>query len=223
MSYTSAGYQRPSNQCQKLSCMWKRGQKGGKKVKTKVKGVTHDFASRTSTGCQRPTNRCRKISLHAAAGRPNSSPTIFQMRFLRINESCHRCGWGICMSCHTYVMSHIRMSHVARMNNTCCAYGWVMSHMNLWGICMSCHIWISHVTHMNEWSRVMSHMWMRYVTHISESCHAYEWVMSHIWISHVTHVNKTCHTYEWAMSHVWTSHIAHMNESCHTYEWVTSY
>jgi len=59
-------------------------------------------------------------------------------------------------------MSHIWMSHVTHMNESCHTYEWVMSH-----------IWMSLVTHMNE------------------SCHTYEWVMSHIWMSTVsaTHVN----------------------------------
>ena len=53
--------------------------------------------------------------------------------------------------------SHLWMSHVTYMNDSCHTYEWVMSH-----ICMS------HATHMNE------------------SCQTYEWVMSHIWMSHVT-------------------------------------
>ena len=62
-------------------------------------------------------------------------------------------------------MSHIWMSHVTHMNESCHTYEWVMSH-----------IWMSHVTHMNE------------------SRHTYEWVMSHIWMSHVTYMNESCHT-----------------------------
>jgi len=51
-----------------------------------------------------------------------------------------------------WAMSHIWMSHVAHMNESCHTYEWAMSH-----------IWMSHVTHMNE------------------PCHTYEWAMSHIW------------------------------------------
>ena len=54
-------------------------------------------------------------------------------------------------------MSHVWMSHVTRMNESCHTYEWVMAH-----------VWMSHVTRMNE------------------SCHTYEWVMSHVWLSHVT-------------------------------------
>jgi len=105
-------------------------------------------------------------------------------------------------------MSHIWMSHVTHMNE-------------------SCHIWIRHVTNMNEswhtYEPVMSHIWMSHVTHMNWLCHICAWVMSHIWISHVTHTNESCHTYERVMSHIWTSHVTHMNESCHTYERVMSH
>ena len=77
------------------------------------------------------------------------------------------------MVTHEWVTSHIGLSHVTRMNESCHTYEWVMSH-----------IWMSHVTHMNE------------------SCHTYEWVMSHVWISHVTRMNESCHTYKWVMSHI---------------------
>jgi len=106
------------------------------------------------------------------------------------------------------VMSHIWMSHVTHMSE-------------------SCHTWMSHVTHMNhschtyEW--VMSHIRMSHVTHMSESCHTCEWVISHMWMSHVMHMNESCQTCEWVMSHMWMSHVKHVNESCHTYKWVTPY
>jgi len=40
---------------------------------------------------------------------------------------------------HTCVFSHVWMSHVTHMNESCHTYEWVMSHT-----------WMSHVTHMNE-------------------------------------------------------------------------
>ena len=79
------------------------------------------------------------------------------------------------------VMSHIWMSHVTHMNESCHTYGWVMSH-----------IWMSHVTHRNV------------------SCHTYECVMCnkrpslryslHLLhsncqlSSHVTRMNESCLT-----------------------------
>ena len=54
---------------------------------------------------------------------------------------------------YEWVMSHIRMSHVAHMIESCHTYEWAMPH-----------IWLSHVTHMNEswrtYDQVMSHIWM---------------------------------------------------------------
>ena len=95
------------------------------------------------------------------------------------------------LSCsYEWVTSHIWMSHVTCINESCHTYEWVMSLMS--------HIWMSHVTHMNE------------------SWHTHEWFMSHIWMSHGAHINESCHTYEWVMSHLWLSHVTHMNESCHT-------
>jgi len=92
-----------------------------------------------------------------------------------IDEWCHvRVGRGT----GEWVMSHIWMSHVTDMNESCHTYEWVMSH-----------IWTSHVTH--EW--VMSQIWTSRVTHMNESCHmrvgsqclkdfegACGWVMTHI-------------------------------------------
>ena len=49
-------------------------------------------------------------------------------------------------------MSHIWMSHVSYMNESCLIYEWAMSH-----------IWMSHVSYMNE------------------SCLIYEWVIVPIW------------------------------------------
>ena len=66
----------------------------------------------------------------------------------------------ICIS-HKFrrLMSHIWMSHITRMNESCHSYESVTSR--------KC---TSHVTDMNE------------------SCHTYAWVMSHICMSHVTHI-----------------------------------
>ena len=83
-------------------------------------------------------------------------------------------------------VTHVWMSHVTYMNESCHTYEWVM-----W------HIWMSHVTHMKE------------------SCHTYEWVVLHIWMSHVTHMNESCHTYAWGQWHIWMSHVTHiMSHAC---------
>jgi len=56
---------------------------------------------------------------------------------------------------HAYIMSHIWMSHVTIMNESCHTYEWVMPH-----------IWMSHVTIM-KW--VVPHTWMSHVTHMNEA------------------------------------------------------
>ena len=71
------------------------------------------------------------------------------------------------------VVTHIWMSHVTCVHESCHMYAWVSSY-----------VWRSHVARMDE------------------SCHTYEWVMSHIWLSHVIHINESCHTYKWVMSHI---------------------
>jgi len=108
-------------------------------------------------------------------------------------------------SCHTYerVMSYVWMSRATHMNESCRTYEWFMSH-----------IWMTHVTH----ECFMPHTWMIQVTHMNESCRTYEWVMPHVWMSQAARMNESCRTYEWVMPHVWMSHAARMNESCCTYE-----
>ena len=96
-------------------------------------------------------------------------------------------------------MSHIWMSHVTHMNESCHTYEWVMKHIK------------------------MSH-----VTHIDESCDTYVWITmakyatvaiagEQKWMSHVPRIFEAWRTYEWVTAHVWMSHGIHMNESCRTY------
>jgi len=68
---------------------------------------------------------------------------------------------------HANDQSHIWMSHVTHMNESCHTYESVMSH-----------IWISHT-------------WIIHVIHTNESCHTYEWFMLRIWMSRVTHIDVT--------------------------------
>jgi DNA-directed RNA polymerase subunit N (RpoN/RPB10) len=149
-------------------------------------------------------------------------------------------------------MSHIWMSLVTHMNESCHTYESVMSH--IWMIHGTPRM--SYVTHKNEscytCERAMSHIWMSHMAHMKESCHKYEWVSNALcyrysdiilrtWICHVawhipssstarlqyvhrvTHMNELCHAYEYVMSHVWTSHVTRMNESRHTNEWFMSH
>jgi len=93
-----------------------------------------------------------------------------------------RCGYA-------WVMSHIWMSHVTHMNESCPTYEWVMSHG-----CMSHVLYASHVSHTNE------------------SCPTFEWVMSHTRMSHAPHMNESCLTHEWVMPLICMSHVSHMTE-----------
>ena len=126
------------------------------------------------------------------------------------------------VSCRTFegVMLHIRVSHVAHMNeswHTCIQHA-INSCVLRCAKQLRCIVCMSHVAHMNGFPR--TYEW---------SCCTYEWVMSHIWLSsaahtndscHVTHMTESCLTYEWVMSHIWLGRVAHMNETCRTYDWV---
>jgi len=74
----------------------------------------------------------------------------------------------ICDTTHVYqkAMSHIWMSHVSYMNESCLIYEWLMRTKK------SCLIY--------EW--VMSHIWMSHVSYMNDSCLIYEWVVSHIFL-----------------------------------------
>jgi len=104
-------------------------------------------------------------------------------------------------------MSHVRTSHVTRMNASWHKHGWVMSQTCMFAT------WMSHVAHVNEschasqprhrlssqtHERVMSLIWMRHITHMNKSSHTYEWVTSHMSISHVTyvpHIQRPCNKF----------------------------
>ena len=111
-----------------------------------------------------------------------------------------------------WVMSHVQMSHVSCVNESCLTCAWVMSR-----------VWMSHVSYVNEscliceW--VKSHMWMSHVSHVSESCLTCKWVMSHMCMCQVSHVNESCLTCKWVMSHMWVSHVSHVNASSRMHTW----
>jgi len=132
-----------------------------------------------------------------------------------------------------WVMSHVWMSHVPRMNESCPIYEGVMSptYVRLEGIWwLLSGVWV--------WERelVSSHAWMSHVPCMNEPCPMYEWVMYSIWMSHVLCMNVSCPIYEWVMSHTWMRDGSRENsanakwcvcdrenESCRMYEWVMSY
>jgi len=91
----------------------------------------------------------------------------------RMNTSWHTC--ELCfVACHTYewVMSHMRMRDITRMNESCHTFTREIAHL-----CMS------HGTHVIDSLCSMSHVWISHVTHVNEGHHTYEWVMSHMWLT----------------------------------------
>jgi len=88
-------------------------------------------------------------------------------------------GSGDAMRVNEWVVSHIWMSHVTHMNESCYTY-----------LCIMSHIWMSHVTH----ECAMSQIWMSHIT--------YQWVMSQMWMDHVTHTNKSYRTLGWFVSYI---------------------
>jgi len=104
--------------------------------------------------------------------------------------------------CSGRVMSHIWMSHVARMNEACCAYEWGMSHT-----------WINYLTRMNEsFHKYERGDGMRLVSKMSHFAHQLRWM------SHITRINESCNTHEWGMPRELISHVSNRKESCHTHE-----
>ena len=80
------------------------------------------------------------------------------------------------------VVSHMWMSRVTHVNESCHTCEWVVSRM-----------WMSHITHVNE-SCHAYFLWMRHDFVVNESCLCCEWVMT---------VNESCrdmwmrHDFEW--------------------------
>ena len=123
-------------------------------------------------------------------------------------------------------MSHVRMSHVTHINESCHTYEWVMSH--IWrirdthmkescymyeGVTNSCHVtWMKesrHVTTCRDSSQC-----------VAVCCSELQMSSWHFDVSDTTQESRhvtTCHTYKSVMSHVWHVHM------CHTYEWVMSH
>jgi len=85
-----------------------------------------------------------------------------------------------------WVMSHIRMSHVTHMHESCDTYTWTHIH-DLQHTSEQGRDW--HTYDRTNSCVDESRIQMSDVTHIIQSCHTYQWVMSRIPISHVTHTH----------------------------------
>jgi len=104
-------------------------------------------------------------------------------------------------------MSHVWMSHVPRMNESCPTHEWLMGLPE----------WKGHDRNMNEAYHTrgcaLSSMLVSHVPHINESRLVCEWVMSHIWMSHIPRMKESCPKYKCVMSQIWMRHVPHMNEA----------
>jgi len=120
-----------------------------------------------------------------------------------------------------WVMSHIWMSHVPRINESChtceaVTWGWWRHPQCLYLQCVvavCCCIAESAIFVLAVCCSVVLHCvarswhtWSWYVPESTAFCHAYEWV------SHVTCMNESCNAFEQVMSHTWMSHDTHMND-----------
>ena len=121
--------------------------------------------------------------------------------------------------CLGRIMSHVWMSHVTGMHESCLSYKWVMSH-----------VWLRHVTIKRSRVKRMDGSRPKYDSVMSlslssrhlaqcESCHTHEQVMSHIQRGHVTRMNQSCPLLLVSTSFFleWMSHVTHSKESCPTY------
>jgi len=89
---------------------------------------------------------------------------------------------------HEWVMSHIRVSHVAYTSESCRVYEWDYTwyYLDVWH---PARTW----DHMHLlW--VMSHLRMSHVAYTNESCRACGWVVSHMQMRHVTQMDESCYT-----------------------------
>jgi len=133
---------------------------------------------------------------------------------------------------HEWVTSHI-LRYVARMNESCRTYEWVMSQVRTSNVT---HEWVSSHMHeschtgASEWSDVvplifyMDESYHTRISHVTyaEACRTYEWVVSHVGISRVAQVPRSgatlCYWYS-----IYTRHITHERVMSHILETCLKY
>jgi len=160
----------------------------------------------------------RKWFLHFFG--PSEIPRTPPSRWFPTVRFCFFTGWECDKTMGLRTMSHVQMSRVARMHESCRTYAWVVSH-----VCMS------RVARMHESSRMYGYVMPNVgMSHVTSMSHVTCVNMSLVWTSHVKFENKSCHMYEWVISHVWMRHmyesvasrvrmrhVTCMNETCHMY------
>jgi len=155
------------------------------------------------------------------------------------NDSCHAHKWVARLieprCTYAWVVSHLRMSRVAPINESWHTYKWVLS--NIWmsrvgKMNESCHTYEGVSCPTSEW--VMSHMYLNesghtYMWHdpliratsrshrrqkLACSCRMAalvsrrSWVRPHTRMIHVTRTSASCRTYTSVIPYVWMSHVA---------------
>ena len=79
------------------------------------------------------------------------------------------------------------MSHVTRMDESRHTYGWVMSHIWVRHVTRMNTSCMAHAADILYLLPTITSLPKIYVICMSASCHTHEWDVSHIWMSHVTH------------------------------------
>jgi len=118
-------------------------------------------------------------------------------------------------------MSHIWMSHVTRINESCHTYECVMSSS-----------WMGHVTYKWNWSRLtqvqnMSYIWHKFFSHecrtssMPQWYSALTWDTTHLYMWHIHHTCATQHTYFICVT--WRIHSRSHIQGCHSLFVVSSF
>jgi len=148
---------------------------------------------------------------------PSSSLSLLHDRFTRV--TCYDTGALALVSLWLISMCNMTHSHVWHDSFTCVAWrtrmcAWSMSHMRIrhaTRVNETCHTceWVTlriEISHSDTSANVHAHMRIRHATHVNETCHTCEWVTLHMEIvrtrhaTHVTHAHTSCPTYPWHMS-----------------------
>jgi len=116
-----------------------------------------------------------------------------------------RIKWRIYSHTYEWVMSHIYMRRVSRMDELChaCYLGW------LWVMYSNKYEWVFwenirlYSENIGLFMRTRMLPWVDYGLWWCKYSLTYECIMSHIWMRHVWHMNDSCPTYEYVVYHIW--------------------
>jgi len=128
--------------------------------------------------------------------------------YMTAYESCHTVAIHRTALCAgpKWDMSHIWTPGMR--HESCDTYGWVMAHIWMNYVTRMNELWRTY-----DW--VVSSMWMSLVTRVNESYHTYQSLTSRVWLSDTTRMKKSCHTYAWVISQN-TVQVQHTAQHCST-------